>query len=244
MRITTGSKAFDDILGGGVEQCSITEVYGEYRSGKSQLCHTLAVTAQVTSSHQLSKKDKGGDGKVIYIDTEGTFRPERIVQIAEKYGLDGRQALENISIARAHNVDHQTQLLMSAAAIMCSDKYSLMIYDSATHHFRTEYQGRGELSSRQSHLGSFLRNLQKIADEFKVAVVITNQVMATPDAMAFGDKKLPVGGNILAHACTTRVYMRKGKGNNRICKVVDSPMMPEAEAEIEITQGGIEDPSS
>lgn len=126
----------------------------------------------------------------------------------------------------------------------CSVKWDSPVYDSATHHFRTEYQGRGELSIRQNHLGVFLRNLQKLADEFKVAVVITNQVMATPDAMAFGDKKIPVGGNILAHACTTRIYMRKGKGNNRICKIVDSPMMPEAEAEIEITGGGINDPSN
>jgi DNA repair protein RAD51 len=97
---------------------------------------------------------------------------------------------------------------------------------------------------RQNHLGAFLRNLQKLADEFKIAVLITNQVMATPDSMSFGDKKVPIGGNILAHACTTRIYMRKGKGNNRICKVVDSPLMPEAEAEIEITSGGIEDPTS
>ena len=236
-RITSGSKELDTLLGGGFESNSITELFGEFRTGKTQICHTLCVTCQ------LPKKDGGGEGKAIYIDTEGTFRPEKLASIAERFGLDPKEAIENVFYARAYNSDHQNRLLMQVCALMCEHKFSLLIVDSATALYRTDYSGRAELSNRQMSLAKFLRNLQKIADEHKIVVVITNQVVATVDGNAFGgnDKK-PIGGHIMAHACQTRLYLKKGLKQNRICKIYDSPSLPEAEASYSITDRGIDDP--
>ncbi len=138
-RITTGSKNLDNLLQGGVESMSITEVFGEFRTGKTQLSHTLCVTAQ------MSKDNGGGNGKVAFIDTENTFRPERIKSIAERYGMDPAEALDNIIVARAYTVDHLNQLLMFAAAKMYEEEYSLLIVDSIMAPFRVDFSGRGEL---------------------------------------------------------------------------------------------------
>ena len=236
-RITSGSKELDTLLGGGFESNSITELFGEFRTGKTQICHTLCVTCQ------LPKSDGGGEGKAIYIDTEGTFRPEKLASIAERFGLDPKETIENVYYARAYNSDHQNRLLMQVCALMCEHKFSLLVVDSATALYRTDYSGRAELSNRQMSLAKFLRNLQKIADEHKIVVVITNQVVATVDGNSFGgnDKK-PIGGHIMAHACQTRLYLKKGLKQNRICKIYDSPSLPEAEASYSITDRGIDDP--
>lgn len=236
--LTTGSTELDKVLGGGMETGSITELFGEFRTGKTQICHTLAVTAQ------LPINQGGTQGKVIYIDTEGTFRPERITSIASRFSLDPQLVLDNIGYARAYNSDHQHQLLVQASAMMAENRYALLIVDSATALYRTDYTGRGELSARQMHLGKFLRNLQRLADEFGIAVVITNQVVAQVDGgavFAGADAKKPIGGHIMAHASTTRLSLRKGRGESRVCKVYDSPSLPEAEAVYAITPGGISD---
>ncbi|CEI88498.1 Putative DNA repair protein RAD51 [Rhizopus microsporus] len=149
--ITTGSKELDRALGGGIETGSITELFGEFRSGKSQLCHTLAVSCQ------LLIENGGAEGKCLYIDTEGTFRPSRILSIATRFGLDSETCLNNIAYARAYNVDHQAALLVQASAMMAETSVIAL--------YRTDFAGRGELSSRQVHLGKFLRSLQRIADE-------------------------------------------------------------------------------
>ena len=237
LKITTGSSELDTLLGGGFESNSITEIFGEFRTGKTQICHTLCVTAQ------LPKNLGGGEGKVIYIDTEGTFRPEKIAVIAERFNLDPKETIKNILYARAYNSDHQNKLLFQVCALMAEDKFSCLIVDSATALYRTDYSGRGELSNRQMSLAKFLRNLQKIADEHKVVVVVTNQVVATVDGNAFGgnDKK-PIGGHIMAHACQTRLYLKKGLKQNRICRIYDSPSLPESECTYSITDSGIADP--
>lgn len=237
IQITTGSKELDNILEGGIETGSITEIYGEFRTGKSQLCHTLCVTCQ------LPLEQGGGEGKALYIDAEGTFRPQRLLQIAEKYGLNGADVLDNVAYARAYNTDHQSKLLMEAASMMADTRFALMIVDSATALYRTDYSGRGELSARQVHLARFLRSLQKMADEFGVAVVLTNQVVAQVDgsAMFAGPQSKPIGGNIMAHASTTRLSLRKGRGEERICKVVSSPCLAEQEARFQISVEGVVD---
>ncbi|EGR29337.1 hypothetical protein IMG5_158050 [Ichthyophthirius multifiliis] len=237
INISTGSSELDKILGGGMETGSITEIFGEFRTGKTQICHTLCITCQ------LPKSKGGGEGKAMYIDTEGTFRPERLEQIAQRFGLDPQECMENVAYARAYNCDQQNKLLIQAAALMAESKYSLLIVDSSTALYRTDFLGRGELSVRQNHLGKFLRNIQRLADEFSIAVVITNQVMSQVDgsAMFAGDMKKPIGGNIMAHASTTRLYLRKGRGESRICKIYDSPCLPESEAIFGISQGGIAD---
>jgi DNA repair protein RAD51 len=237
--ISTGSSELDKLLHGGIESGSITEIFGEFRTGKTQLCHTLAVTCQMPT------ENGGGGGKALYIDTEGTFRTERLIPISERLGLDPDQVMNNISYARAYNSDHQNDLLIHASAMMAEEKYALLIVDSATALYRTDYNGRGELSTRQIHLARFLRSLTNLAETYGVAVIITNQVVASVDGAAamFGaDPKKPIGGNIIAHASTTRLYFRKGKGNTRICKIYDSPCLPESEAIFAITESGIADP--
>lgn len=235
--LTTGATELDKLLGGGIETGSVTEIFGEFRTGKTQLCHTLAVTCQ------LPIERGGAAGRCLWIDTENTFRTERIVPIAERFGLDSNDVMDNIAWARAYNTDHQMQLLTMAAAMMSESRYALLIVDSSTNLYRTDYSGRGELSARQMHLGQFLRNLQRLADEFGIAVVITNQVVAQVDgaSMFVSDPKKPIGGNIMAHASQTRLYLKKGRGETRICKIYDSPSLPEAEAMFAISNGGIVD---
>ncbi|CAK5025761.1 unnamed protein product [Meloidogyne enterolobii] len=235
--IETGSRELNRLLGGGIETSSITEVFGEFRTGKSQLCHTLAVICQLPV-------DMGGaEGKCLWIDTEGTFRPERLLAVAERYKLDGQMVLENVAYARCYNTDHQMRLLMEGAAMMAECRYALVVVDSLMALYRTDYSGRGELSARQQHLACFLRGLMKLAEEFGVAVVVTNQVVSQVDGgnMYQADPKKPIGGNILAHASTTRLFFRKGRGPQRICKIYDSPCLPESECTFEITGHGIDD---
>lgn len=166
--ISTGSKSLDTLLQGGLETGSITEIFGEFRTGKTQLCHTMCVTAQ------MPVEQGGGAGMAMYIDTEGTFRPERLVPIAKRYDLDPQKVMDNVAYARAHNSEHQNKLLQQAAALMCENRFALLVVDSATALYRTDYSGRGELSARQMSLAKFLRHLQRLADEFGVAVVISN----------------------------------------------------------------------
>lgn len=237
--ISTGSSELDKLLHGGIESGGITEIFGEFRTGKTQLCHTIAVTCQ------LPVENGGGGGKCMYIDTEGTFRTERLIPIAERLGLNPEQVMDNISYARAYNSDHQNNLLIHASAMMTEHKYAVLIVDSATALYRTDYNGRGELGARQIHLARFLRCLTNLAETYGVAVVITNQVVASVDgasAMFNADPKKPIGGNIIAHASTTRLYFRKGRGNTRICKIYDSPCLPDSEAVFSITENGIADP--
>ena len=250
--IGTGSKDLDRLLGGGIETGSLTEIFGEFRTGKTQLCHTLCVTCQ-------RPLDQGGaEGRALYIDTEGTFRAPKLAAIAERFGLNPDDVLENVICARAHNSEQQMELLADAAAIMVENRYALLVVDSATALFRyaaivvtlypetaplrTDYNGRGELSERQMQLGQFLRQLTRLAEEFGIAVVITNQVVADPGGMSFAkDTNKPIGGNIIAHASTTRLKLKKARGENRVCQVYDSPSLPEAECTFALGAGGIED---
>lgn len=228
---------YSEMLMGGIESGSITEAFGEFRCGKTQLSHTLCVTAQ------LPLDSGGGNGRVAFIDTENTFRPERIQEICTRFDLNSDDVLDNILVARAYTSEHQADLLDHVAARMAADRFALLIVDSATALFRVDYTGRGELATRQQKLNQFMSSLTKIAEQFNVAVWITNQVMSTPDAMAFAADKKPIGGHVMAHASTTRLALRKGRGEQRICKIFDSPLLPEAEATFAIGEGGICDPS-
>lgn len=233
-KITTGSKELNALLGGGVETQAITEAAGAFGSGKSQLGFQLAVNIQLP-------KEKGGlNGRCLFIDTEATFRPERIMQIAEAAKLDPKKVLTNIFVARAFNSDHQIVLLEKAKDIIKEKDIKLIIIDSMTSLFRSDYSGRGELAPRQQKLNRHIHTLQKIADTNNLAVYITNQVMARPDVL-FGDPNTPVGGHILAHASTYRLYLRKSKQTKRIARLIDSPNLPEGEAVFNVTEKGVED---
>lgn len=236
--LSTGSKQLDSILGGGIMTMSITEVFGEFRCGKTQMAHTLCITAQ------LPREMGGGEGKVAYIDTEGTFRPERIKQIAERYELDPEACLENISYARALNSEHQMELAEQLAEELSSGAYRLIVVDSIMANFRVDYCGRGELNERQQKLNQHLFKLNRLAEEFNIAVFMTNQVQSDPGASALfasADGRKPVGGHVLAHASATRILLRKGRGEERVAKLQDSPDMPERECVYVIGEKGITD---
>jgi DNA repair protein RAD51 len=233
--ISTGSSDLDNLLGGGIETGSLTELFGEFRTGKTQICHTLCVSVQ-------RPLDQGGaEGKALYVDTEGTFRPQRLAAIAERFNMNPEEVLDNIVYARAHNSEQQLELMSEAAALMSDTRFGIMVVDSATALYRTDYQGRSELSERQMHLAQFLRQLTRLAEEFGIAVVITNQVVANPDGMSFAkDASKPIGGNIIAHASTTRLKLKKGRGENRVCVIYDSPTLPESECSFSIGAEGVE----
>ena len=235
VQLSTGSKAIDTLLQGGIETGSITEIFGEFRTGKTQMLHQLAVVSQ------LPIDMGGGEGRVVWIDTESTFRPERIVSIAQRYGLNPKDAMNNIVVAQAQNTDLQLGYLEEAAALMASQRYAILIVDSATALYRTDYIGRGELAARQQHLALFLRRLQKLCDVFGIACVVTNQVVAAVDGLGVGETKKPIGGHIMAHACTTRLHFKKLKNEIRSCKIYDSPCLPEGEAKFAISVKGIVD---
>lgn len=241
-KLTTLVPEFDDLLGGGLETKSITEFYGEFGSGKSQIAHQMAVNVQ------LPEELGGLNGSCVYIDTENTFRPERIAQMVDGLDLDIEippleEFLEHIHVAKGYTSDHQMLLLDSArelaGELKDSDKpIRLFIIDSLTAHFRAEYSGRGTLSVRQQKLNKHMYDLAKIAEEHNAVAFVTNQVQSNP-AVFFGDPTKPVGGNIVGHASKFRIYLRKSKGGKRLAKLVDSPSLPEGEAPFVVEEAGL-----
>jgi DNA repair protein RadA len=232
-RISTGSKSFDDLLGGGIETKAVTEVYGEFGTGKTQLCHTLCIMVQQPVS-------QGGlDAKAIYVDTENTFRPERIVSIAQARALDPQKALENVIVAKAYNSAHQELIIDEAGSVIEDNNARLIIVDSAVAHYRAEFIGRATLSDRQQRLNRFMHILVRIAETYQVAVLVTNQIQASPDAY-FGDAIRPTGGHVLAHTSTYRIYLKRS-GKNRIARMVDSPYHAEREILFTLSNSGISD---
>jgi DNA repair protein RadA len=235
LKLTTGAKNFDSLLGGsGVETQAITEFVGEFGTGKSQLCMKLSITAQ------QPQKDGGLEGKILFIDTEGTFAPQRIHQMAQAMQLEPEKILEGIFYSRVYNSDHQILAVDRSFKLCQEENIKLLIVDSVLSHFRSEYIGRENLSERQQKLNAHLHKLTRIAQALNLAVVVTNQVQANPQAF-FGDPTRPAGGHILAHASTHRIMLRKASGGLRAAKVIDSPFLPESETFYRITEKGIED---
>lgn len=233
-KITTGTNCLDTLLDGGIETQALTEVYGEFGCGKTQLCHTMCVMVQ-------KPKEEGGlDGGVLYIDTENTFRPERIVSIAKANEMEPEKVLDRIIVARAYNSSHQTLILEEAGPVIEENNIKLIITDSAVGLFRSEYLGRGTLAARQQKLNHFVHLLSRIAETYNCAAIATNQVMASPDVF-FGDPTRPIGGNVVAHTSTYRIYFKKS-GKKRIARMVDSPHHPEEEVIFALGEAGVIDP--
>ncbi len=234
LKCSTGSKNLDELLGGGIETQAMTEFIGEYGVGKTQICLMLCVMAQLPL-------EKGGlDGNVVYLDTEGTFMPERVFEIANALGLDPHETLGNIFLARAYNSSHQCLLTDNLFKFCPENDIKLVVVDSMIGHFRGEYIGRENLSERQQTLNSQLHKLLRLTEAFNLPVIVTNQVQANP-AQFFGDPNKPAGGHVMAHACTHRVYLRRGSKGTRLAKVIDSPYLPENSTRFKITEKGIED---
>lgn len=217
----------------------IKQLHGEWRTGKTQICHTLCVTAQLSNGSAYS------GGKVVYVDTEGTFRPERLEPIAARFGADFDAVLSNVMTVRIFNTSMLIDCLKDLSGLLASepDVYRLVIVDSIIATFRTDYTGRGELAERQQTLNQVIGIFRRMAQEWNLSIVFTNQMSANPaGGMTFvADPKTPVGGHILAHGVQARVYLKKGSGETRIAKLVDSPNHPLAEAIFSITPGGVTD---
>ncbi|MFC4826387.1 DNA repair and recombination protein RadA [Halorussus aquaticus] len=251
----------DELLGGGVETQSITEVYGEFGAGKSQVTHQLAVNVQLPREHG------GLGGSAMFVDSEDTFRPERIDDMvrglpdeAIQAAMDEREIegtpdddeameelvedfLDKIHVAKAFNSNHQMLLAEKAEELANEtqdDEYPvrLLCVDSLTAHFRAEYVGRGELAERQQKLNKHLHDLDKVGNLHNTAVVVTNQVASNPDSF-FGDPTQPIGGNILGHKSTFRIYLRKSKGDKRIVRLVDAPNLADGEAVMRVQDAGL-----
>jgi len=233
-KISTGSKSLDTLLAGGIETSSLTEISGEFRTGKTQICFQLCVMTA------MPKSLGGLESGVVYIDTEGTFRPERIVQICNRFNAPAEEVLSRISVGRAYNSDHQMVLVLESPKLITEGNVKLMIIDSLTSHFRAEFAGRNALLERQQKLNKFLHQLLRLAEVYDIAVVATNQVLSKPDVL-YGETVFPIGGNIVAHSCTTRIFLRKSKGEKRIARVIDSPHIPEIETVFMIGTEGIVD---
>ncbi len=234
-RLTTISRQVDELLGGGLETQTITEFYGEYGVGKSILCHQLAVNVQLP-------EERGGlNGSALYIDTENTFRPEWIVRMAKALGLDPTETAKRIIYSEAFNSDHQILLLEKADQVIQENNVKLIIVDSLTAHFRSEYLGREMLAERQQKLNSHLHRLVRLSRAFNACAVVTNQVMSKPDAF-FAMVVEPVGGHIVSHTSHTRVFLRRtASGPVRICRLISSPYLPEGERIFKVTEEGIKD---
>jgi len=231
-RISTGSKNLDDLFEGGIETRAVTEIYGEYGTGKTQICHTLCI--------QVQHKKDGSGSKALYIDTENTFRPERIVSIALARNVDPDRTLENIIVAKAYNSAHQELILEEAGSVIDTNNVKLLIVDSAVAHYRSEFLGRATLSERQQRLNKFMHILVRIAETYNVAVLATNQIQSSPDAI-FGDAFRATGGHVVAHTSTYRVYLKRS-GKNRIARMVDSPYHREREVLFRLSEHGVADP--
>lgn len=229
VKLKLPAESVNNLLDGGFETGAIVEVYGQYGCGKTQIAHQLAVSCQLTGA------------KAVYIDTENTFRPERIKQMAEHLKLDPTEVLRNIKVARAYSSDHQMLLAEKVEELLREDKdIRLVIVDSLTAHFRGEFVGRGTLAPRQQKLNKHMRTLAKIADAYNVCILVTNQVMAKPDQF-FGDPTEAIGGHIVGHNSTFRIYLRKGKKGSRVAKLIDSPNLPDNECSYLVTENGVVD---
>jgi DNA repair protein RadA len=233
-RLSFASTNLDKLLGNGLETQAITEFVGEFGAGKSQICMKLSVNVQ------RPVKDGGLEGKALFIDTEGTFAAQRVYQMAQAMELDPDKILDGIIYSRVYNSDHQILTVDHAFKICQEENIKLLVVDSILSHFRGEYIGRESLSERQQRLNSHLHKLLRIAQALNLAVVITNQVQANPQAF-FGDPMRPAGGNILAHASTHRVMLKKASQGLRVAKIIDSPYLPESETYFQITAKGVED---
>ncbi|MFC6615650.1 DNA repair and recombination protein RadA [Halopenitus salinus] len=260
-KLSWGIDEVDELLGGGVETQSITEVYGEFGAGKSQVTHQLAVNVQLLPEHG------GLDGAAIFVDTEDTFRPERIDDMVrglddealaaemERREIEGTPNdeeavgelvdafLDRIHVAKAFNSNHQILLAEKAKELAGEHEESewpirLVCVDSLTAHFRAEYVGRGELAERQQKLNKHLHDLMRIGDLYNTSILVTNQVASNPDSY-FGDPTQPIGGNILGHTSTFRIYLRKSKGDKRIVRLVDAPNLADGEAVMRVQDGGL-----
>jgi DNA repair protein RadA len=243
-RYSTGSSNFDTFLNGGFETQSITEIAGEYGSGKSQICQTLCAAAiALMENNRLDEQESQRPPySIIFIDTENTFRANRVHQIAEQKNLDPEDILKRIYHCNVYSSEQLEVLINDLPKFIEQYNTKLVIIDSIISLHRAEFSGRGTLVERQQRLGKMLNKLRRYADIYNIAVVITNQVVSYPDGSGF-DYMKAAGGNIVAHGSTYRIFLRKS-GKNRIATMFDSPSQPYQNVKFSISESGIQDTAS
>ncbi len=248
-RYKTGSSNFDSFLNGGIETQSITEIAGEFGSGKSQICHTLcAVTISLLKDDSLDDGDNEFSqrlpGSIIYIDTESTFQANRVHQIAEQKNLDPEEILKRIYHCNVYSSEQLEALVDNLPKFIEQYNTKLVIIDSIISLHRAEFSGQGTLTERQQRLGKMLNKLRRYADIYNIAVVITNQVVSYTDSSHHGfDYMKAAGGNIVGHGSTYRIFLKRS-GKNRTAIMQDSPSHPYQHVKFTISENGIEDASS
>lgn len=263
-KITSSHEKIDEILGGGFEEKAITELFGEHQSGKSQFSHQLCVNVQLPEEY-------GGVGKrAIFIDTEDSYRPERIVEMVrglddevlqacmDRDGIDGspddEDAMEELVdkfLSRVHNAaarNTNMQIMLAQDAEDIAKEYrdtefpvGLLVVDSIIGHFRAEYVGRGELADRQQKLGQHMDDLTEFANRYSSCVIIANQVISDPNQY-FGDPIKGAGGNVIKHRSTFRAKLREGKKDKMVFMLEDAPNLPDGQTPYLVKKSGIEEP--
>ena len=234
-KLTTGSKSLDAKFKGGYETQNITEVAAEFGGGKTQLAFTAAVCVQ-------QPEESGGlNGGVLFVDSEETFKPERVVEIATARGLDADKILKGIVYAPAYNSDHQMLILQKADEQIKQNNIKLIVVDSVMAHFRNEYLGREELATRQGKLNQHLHQILRLARAFNAVAFITNQVTANPSGNPYAPQWFAAGGNIMGHISGLRLQIRKAGANKRIATITDSSWLPYGEAPFILNEKGIDE---
>ena len=236
--LPTKCKAVDELISGGVKPECVYEVYGEFGSGKTQFCLSLLVEAVAQ-----------GDN-VVWIDCEDTFRPNRVLEIlksridedGDAYSIsdeDLEKTLERIDYIYTPNTEQLMGTINGLSDIMEAKKPRLVVIDGSIGQFREEYLGRGTLADRQNQIARLMTHIKNISFYFRCTVVFTNQVQSDPSIM-FGDPTKPIGGNVVGHASTYRIYFKKS-GRKRIARMVDSPEHPQGDAPFTLNTSGIAD---
>ncbi len=237
-KIPSGCIELDDMLGGGVELEALTEVYGAFASGKTQFAYSILVEAMFRNGW-----------KVVWIDCEDTFDPDRLHQIikARGYGLDKTEDElsdyidSHLSYIHTPNTDMVVEEVNILSRKLVEDEsIKLLILDGAIGQFREEYLGRGTLASRQQNLAKFIGILKNSAYFFNIAVLFTNQVGTDPAKM-YGDPTYAVGGNIVGHGSTYRLYFQK-RGKKRFATAIDSPKQAVFDVEFALNEKGVDNP--
>jgi DNA repair protein RadA len=242
-RYIIGSVNFDRFLNGGFETQAITELVGEYGSGKSQICHTICVAAnQLIENSRHNDDDKhSATGNIIFIDSENTFRADRVHQIAEQRGLNPLPILEKIYHCTVYSSEHLESVINDLDKSIEQYNAKIVIIDSIISLHRAEFSGRGTLVERQQRLGKMLNKLRRYADIYNIAIVITNQVVSSPDALHPGfDSMKAAGGNIMGHGSTYRIFLKRS-GKNRTAVMQDSPSHAYQRVKFSISENGIQD---
>ena len=234
-RLLSGCKSIDSLIKGFETGC-ITEVFGEYGTGKTQLALQLSVWVQKPLS------EGGLEGKALYIDTEGAYSASRVAEISKARGMDPQKVLGNIFYIKVSSVRELFAAVNKAELLVKEENIKLIVIDSLMHLFRIEFQGRAMLAERQQKLNKLLSKLRKIAEEHDVVVLVTNHVIEKPQ-FSFLEREKAAGGHVLAHSPKLRLMIRKSFGNKRILRIVDSPYLPPAEIPFQITKAGLEDVS-